>query len=217
MKSDLQLKKDIEAELEWDPAIKATNVGVAVKDGIVTLSGHLETYAETYATERAVQRVQGVKSVAVELDVKLDPNHHRTDADIAAAAESSMRWHSLVPADRIKARVEKGWVTLSGEVEWDYQRQQAVKAVRPLTGVIGVTDNIAIKPKVNAANIRQRIHDAMERQADREAKNIEVTVSGQTVTLHGKVHSWAERTAIQGAAWSAPGISAVINQIEVGT
>jgi osmotically-inducible protein OsmY len=216
MKTDLQLKKDIESELEWDPSIKATNVGVAVKDGIVTLTGHLETYAEKYATERAVQRVEGVKSVAVELDVKLDPLHKRTDADIAAATESAMRWHSLVPADRIKVRVEKGWVTLSGEVEWDYQRQQAVKAVRPLTGVVGVSDNIAIKPKVNASNISHRIRDALARQAEREAKNIEVSVSGQTVTLHGKVHSWAERTAVQGAAWSAPGISTVINQVEVG-
>jgi osmotically-inducible protein OsmY len=216
MKTDLQLKKDIESELEWDPSIKANNVGVAVKEGIVTLTGHLETYAEKYATERAVQRVEGVKSVAVELDVKLDPAHKRTDADIAAAAESAMKWHSLVPTDRIKVRVEKGWVTLSGEVEWDYQRQQAVKAVRPLTGVVGVVDNITLKPKVSASNISHRIRDALARQAEREAKNIEVSVSGQTVTLHGKVHSWAERTAVQGAAWSAPGIATVINQVEVG-
>ena len=215
MKSDAQLKKDVQAELEWDAAINPTQVGVLVKDGVVTLTGHLDSYAEKYAAERAAQRVQGVKGVAVELDVRLGTSAKRTDAELAAAAESALKWHALVPEDRIKVMVEKGWVTLSGEVDWDYQRMHAVKAVRPLTGIIGVSNNISVKPQVTPANITQRIQGALERQADREAKNIEVMVSGSTVTLKGTVHSWAERAAAQGAAWSAPGITSVVNQLHV--
>jgi osmotically-inducible protein OsmY len=216
MKTDAQLKKDVESELEWDPSINATHVGVTVNDAVVTLAGHLDSYAEKIAAERAVQRVAGVKAVAIELDVRLAAGHKRTDSEIAAAAESGLKWHALVPEERIKVMVEKGWITLSGEVEWDYQRTQAVKAVRPLTGVLGVIDNIALKPQVAPANITARIQDALKRQAEREAKGIEVSVNGSTVTLKGQVHSWAERTAARGAAWSAPGITSVVNQLRVG-
>jgi osmotically-inducible protein OsmY len=216
MKSDSQLKQDVQAELEWDPAINATHVGVAVADGVVTLTGHLDSYAEKYAAERAAQRVEGVKAVAVELDVKLVAGHKRSDAEIGAAVESALRWNSLVPDDRVKVMVEQGWVTLSGELDWEYQREQALKAVRPLTGVLGVTNHMALKPQVTPGNITQRIQGALQRQAEREAKGIEVIVSGHTVTLKGQVHSWAERKAAQGAAWSAPGISNVVNQLRVG-
>ena len=215
MKTDAQLKTDVANELQWDPSINSTNVGVAVRDGIITLSGHLDTYAEKYAIERAVQRVQGVKAVAVELDVKLAPDHRRSDSEIAAAAESAFRWHALVPSERIRVKVEKGWVTLSGEVDWEYQRSSADKAVRPLTGVIGVTNSVTIKAQSTPTNITNRIRDALARQAEREAKNIEVMLSGSTVTLRGKVHSWAERAAVQGAAWSAPGIAQVVNELKV--
>jgi osmotically-inducible protein OsmY len=215
MKIDAVLKQDVEAELAWDAIVNASQVGVAVKDGVVTLSGHLDSYAEKYAAERAAQRVKGVKGVAVELDVRLGLGAKRTDADIAAAADSALRWHALVPEDRIKVTVEKGWLTLSGDVEWDFQRQSAFKAVRPLTGVVGVSNTIALKPTVTPANITQRIQGALERQAMREAKGIEVIVSGGTVTLKGTVHSWAERNAAQGAAWSAPGITSVVNQLHV--
>ncbi len=214
-KSDTQLKKDVESELEWDAVVKANNIGVAVKDGVVTLTGHLDSFAEKYAAERAVQRVLGVRGLAVELDVRLGNTAKRTDGEIAAAAESALRWHALVPEDRVKVMVEKGWVTLSGEVDWDYQRNCAMKAVRPLTGVLGVTDSMTVKPQVAPGNIKQRIQGALERQADREAKNIEVIVSGHTATLKGQVHSWAERTAAQGAAWSAPGITSVVNELRV--
>jgi osmotically-inducible protein OsmY len=214
-KTDLQLKKDVESELEWDASVKANNIGVAVKDGVVTLSGHLDSFAEKYPAERVVQRVQGVKGLAVELDVRLGAAAKRTDGELAAAAESALRWHALVPEDRVKVMVEKGWVTLSGEVDWDYQRNYAVKAVRPLIGVLGVTNSLTVKPLVTPANIKNRIQGALERQADREAKNIEVIVSGHTATLKGQVHSWAERTAAQGAAWSAPGITSVINELRV--
>lgn len=214
-KSDSQLKKDVESELEWDASVKANHIGVAVKDGVVTLSGHLDSFAEKYAAERAAQRVQGVKGLAVELDVRLGAAAKRTDAELAAAAESALRWHALVPEDRVKVMVEKGWVTLSGEVDWDYQRKYATKAVRPLTGIVGVTNSVVVRPQVTPADIHQRIQGALERQADREARNIEVIVSGHTATLRGKVHSWAERSAAQGAAWSAPGISSVVNELHV--
>ena len=215
MKTDLQLKMDVEAELEWEPSVNAAQVGVVVRDGVVTLSGHLDTYAQKHAAERAAQRVQGVKAVAVELDVKLAPGHVRSDADIARAVESALEWNSLVPDEKIRVMVEKGWVTLSGEVDWDYQRRHAVSSIRPLTGVVGVTDNMTLKPQVTPANITQRIQSALQRQAEREARDIRVSVSGHTVTLEGQVHSWPEAVAAQGAAWSAPGITSVVNHLRV--
>ncbi len=215
-KSDTNLKKDVESELEWDASVNANNIGVAVKDGIVTLSGHLGSFAEKIAVERAVQRVIGVKGMAIELDVRLGPDAKRSDADIAAAAKLALRWHALVPEDKINVMVEKGWLTLAGEVDWEFQRGAAVKAVRPLTGVISVINNLSVKPLVTPANITHRIQNALERQADREARNIGVVVDGHTVTLSGRVHSWAERMAAQGAAWSAPGITNVVNELRVG-
>lgn len=216
MKTDAQLKKDVSAELDWDPSINATQIGVAVKDGVVTLAGHLDTYAEKHAIERAVQRVQGVKAFAVEVDVKLAPGHQRSDSEIAAAAESALKWHSLVPEDRLQVKVEKGWVTLKGEVDWEYQRRNAEKAIRPLTGVVGVSSAITLKPTTSATNVADRIREALTRHAEHEAKHIEVVVSGSSVTLRGKVDSWPERTAAYGAAWSAPGVLSVVNELKVG-
>jgi osmotically-inducible protein OsmY len=215
MKTDAQLKKDVAAELEWEPSVNAAHVGVAVADGVVTLTGHLNTFAEKYAIERAVQRVQGVKAIAVETDVKLEPGHKRSDSEIATAVETGLRWHALVPAGRIQAKVEKGWVTLKGEVDWEFQRQSAEKAVRNLTGVVGVSNAIALKPTVAPSNVVNRIRDALTRHAQEEAKHIEVMASGSTVTLRGRVDSWAERNAAFGAAWSAPGVTSVVNEIKV--
>ncbi len=215
MKTDAQLKKDVTAELEWDPSINASHVGVAAADGVVTLTGHLNTFAEKYAIERAVQRVQGVKAIALELDVKLEPGHKRSDSEIANAVESALQWHALVPAERLQVKVEKGWITLKGEVDWEYQRQNAEKAVRPLTGVVGISNAITLKPSVTPAKVADRIRDAMARHAEREAKHIEVMVSGSAVTLRGTVDSWAERNAAFGAAWSAPGVLSVVNEIRV--
>jgi osmotically-inducible protein OsmY len=215
MKTDAQLKKDVLAELEWDPAINATQVGVAVKDGVVTLTGHLDTYAEKYAIERATQRVQGVKAIAVELDVKLSPDHKRSDSEIANAAEMAFKWHALIPAERIQVKVEKGWVTLKGEVDWEYQRQNAEKAVRPLTGVLGVSNAITLKAATTPTNVASRIRDALARHAEHEAKHIEVIVNGSVVTLRGQVDSWSERSAAFGAAWSAPGVLTVVNELKV--
>jgi osmotically-inducible protein OsmY len=215
MKTDLQLKRDVSAELEWDPSINASQVGVAVKDGVVTLTGHLDTYAEKHAAERAVQRVLGVRGIAVELDVKLDAGHKRSDSEIAVAAESAFTWHALIPADRIQVKVEKGWITLMGEVNWDYQRREAEKAVRSLSGVVGVSNTIALKPVATPANVSDRIRDALSRHADDQAKHIEVIVKEARVILRGKVDSWAERAAASAAAWSAPGVTNVVNELTV--
>lgn len=215
MKSDEQLKKDVEAELEWDAAINATHIGVAVKDGVVTLAGHLDTFTEKRLVERAVQRVAGLRALAVELDVKLAADHVRNDSEIARGIETAFQWSTLVPADRIKVKVEDGWVTLTGDVEWDYQRNKAESAVRPLIGVVGITNRISLKAPASPTNITNRIRDALKRQAEREANAIEVTVQDGTVTLEGTVHSWVERAAVQGAAYSAPGIAQVVNKLHV--
>ncbi len=190
MRSDAQLRSDIVAELNWDPAITATDVGVIVKDGVVTLTGHPSSHAEKYAIERAAQRVQGVKALAIEMPVKLSSDYTRTDADIAMAVERAIEWNVLVPEDKIHPMVENGWVTLNGEVEWDYQRRAAEGAVRDLLGVTGVTNRVVVKPKFTAADVEKKIQEALERQAGREAERIKVEVSGAHVTLSGKVHSW---------------------------
>ncbi|RZL92735.1 MAG: BON domain-containing protein [Variovorax sp.] len=215
MKSDAMLRSDIVAELNFDPAITATDVGVIVQDGVVTLTGHPASHAEKHAIERAAQRVKGVKALAIEMSVKLAAGYERTDADIARAAELALEWNVLVPDDKIHPMVESGWVTLNGEVEWEYQRRAAEVAVRSLLGVTGVTNRVIVKPQFTPADVEEKIREALERQADRESRQIEVVVNGSQVTLSGKVHSWAERKAAQGAAWSAPGVANVVNNLLV--
>ncbi|MFH0131868.1 BON domain-containing protein [Variovorax sp. VaC1] len=215
MKTDTQLRNDVQAELSWDPAFKASDIGVIVKDGVVTLTGHLASYAEKYAVERAVQRVHGVKAMAVEMTVKLPFDNERTDADIAMAAERALEWNVLVPNGKIRPMVEMGWLTLDGEVEWGYQRNAAEAAVRDLMGVTGVSNLVKVKPKVSPADVEKKIHDALSRQADREANRLSISVTGSQVTLRGTVHSWTERDAVQGAAWATPGVSVVVNDLLV--
>ena len=215
MKSDRQLRTDVLAELDWDPAIKAATIGVTTKDGVVTLTGHLGSYAEKYAAERATQRVKGVKAVAVEITVKLPSGDERTDAEIAQAAERAMAWSILVPGDRIRPMVEGGWITLTGDVEWEYQRRAAVTAVRNLMGVTGVTNAIKIKPRVDAAEVERKLRDSLARQADREGDRIQISVKGSEVTLRGSVHSFAELNAVQNAAWSVPGVTSVASGLVV--
>jgi osmotically-inducible protein OsmY len=215
MKTDALLKNDVLDELAWDPVVKSTDVGVIVKDGIVTLAGTLASYAEKFAAERAAQRVGGVKGLVVQLEVQLPTQHERTDADIALAAERALAWSTLVPAGQVQVMVEKGHVTLGGEVGWEYQRAAAERTVRELLGVTGLTNLVRLAPQVQPAQLQQGIHDALARQADREAQKIQVAVSGSTVTLTGRVHSWAERDAAMGAAWAAPGVAAIVNEIVV--
>ncbi|SFQ60154.1 Osmotically-inducible protein OsmY, contains BON domain [Variovorax sp. OK605] len=215
MKSDTQLRDDIQAELNWDPAFKASDVGVIVKDGVVTLTGHLASHAEKYAVERAVQRVHGVKATAVELKVKLAFDNERTDADIALAVERALEWNVLVPNGKIQPQVESGWVTLQGDVEWGYQRSAAERAVRDLMGVTGVSNLVKVKPKLSAADVEKKIRGALSRQVDREVNQFAIAVEGSQVTLRGTVHSWTERDAVQGAAWGTPGVSVVVNELLV--
>jgi osmotically-inducible protein OsmY len=216
MKTDMQLKDDILAELKWAPDVNETDVGVIVKNGVVTLTGHLPSYGEKMAAERAVARVSGVKALAMEITVRLPSSSQRTDADIAAAAQQALAWSTLVPRDAVHVKVEHGRITLTGEVEWEYQRSLAASAVHNLQGVVSVTNSVAIKPRVTMSSVEQSIRDALARQAAREASGIEVSVSGAQVTLRGKVHSWAERQAALGAAWSAPGVGSVVNVLTIG-
>ena len=216
MKTDADLKRDVTAELAWDPTVKSTAIGVAVKDGVVTLTGHLETFADKHAAARAVRRVAGMKAIALELDVKLSPDHKRSDTDIAVGAEEALKWNTLVPPEEIRLTVDHGWVTLQGEVEWDYQRRSVEKAIRPLMGVVGITNEVTLRARAQVADLSHKIQEALTRQALREAKHIQIDIDGTTVKLSGTVHSWQERDAAQGVAWSAPGVQAVVNDLRVG-
>jgi len=215
MKSDSQLKADVMAELAWDPAVDANGIGVMVKSGVVTLTGHLSTYAEKHAVEKAVRRVAGVRGIAVELDVKLSLAHKRSDSEIAQSAIAALGWNALVPSERVKVEVDNGWVTLTGELNWYYQSANAEQSIRSLTGVRGLTNNISIKPPVSSSDIVSQISAALTRQAEREAKQISIAVEGSAVTLRGKVHSLAEHDAAVGAAYTAPGVSRVIDKLEI--
>lgn len=216
MKTDAHIKADVTDELAWDPAVNATGIGVAVKDGVVTLTGHLDSYAEKHAVERAVHRVAGVRGIAVELDVRLAAQHKRSDSDIAQAAATALQLNSLVPDEKIQVLVENGRVTLTGEVDWSYQLASAEQCVRPLAGVRGLSNRITIKSRASSKDVGAQITAALTRQAAREAKHITVEVEGSVVTLWGKVHSLAEREAAVGAAFSARGVSRVVDKLEVG-
>ncbi len=215
MKTDSQLQQDVISELSWDPSIHATTIGVEVKDGIVTLAGHVQSYDEKWNAEKAAQRVPGVKALAVEMDVKLPSSNVRTDAEIASAAESVLRWTTLWTLDAVKIMVEKGWVTLTGKVEWEYQRRSAAWSVKNLMGVTGVSNQITIKPSVSSSTIKSDIDAALKRRASNDAMNIHVEVQGDKVTLGGKVHSWSERELVNHSAWGTAGVREVVNNISI--
>jgi osmotically-inducible protein OsmY len=213
MKTDAQIQKDVNAELSWEPSINAARIGVEVNQGVVTLSGLVETYAEKWEAERTAQRVAGVKALAVEISVALAGDSHRTDGEIALAAEHALSWTTYLPKDTVKVLVENGWITLSGEVDWDYQRDAAATAVRYLRGVKGVSKQITITPKVSLTAVKSDIEAALKRRAKDDAQHIAVEIHGADVTLTGTVHSWSERELAAHSAWGTPGVRNVHNRI----
>jgi osmotically-inducible protein OsmY len=215
MKTDDQLKQDVIAELKWEPSVHAARIGVEVKGGIVTLSGHVCSYTEKLNAERAAQRVMGVQAIAVALDVKLPGESKRDDADIARTAKEVLDWVSIIPLESVKVMVEDGWITLSGELDWQYQRVAAASAVHYLMGVRGVTDQISIKPQTSPGAVKSDIEAALSRSALIDGKNIHVKVNGVGVTLSGKVHSYHERDIARHSAWNSPGVQTVVDNLTV--
>lgn len=215
MKTDQQVQQDVIAELLWEPSISAGDIGVEVKDGIVTLAGHVSSFAEKWDAERAAQRVVGVKALAIEMDVTLPGSSQRHDADIARAVEHALQWSTYVPQDSIKVMVEQGHVTLMGEVHWEYQRAAAAGAVRYLMGVTGVSDQITLRPEVSSSLVKTDIEAALKRRAHDEAQKIAVSVQGADVTLSGKVPSWADRILVRYSAWGTSGVRNVVDNLTV--
>ena len=215
MKTDAQLQEDVMAELKWEPAVDAAQIGVEVKDGIVTLAGHVTNYAGKWHAEHAAQRVYGVKALVVEIDVTLAGSTRRTDADIARSAKDVLQWTTDAMDDTVQIKVEKGNITLSGAVDWEYQRRDAADAIRNLVGVKSVVNMVTIKPNVSTAVVKADIYAALTRRATSDSKNIKVAVDGGEVTLTGSVHSWAERELANSSAWGAPGVRNVVDQMTI--
>lgn len=212
---DIDLRKDVLDELEWDPSIDARTIGVAVEDGVVALTGHVDSYAEKATAEKIVKRVHGVQGVANDIEVKPESALDRNDADIALSAVHALEWNVHVPKDRVQVTVRNGWVTLEGDVDWHYQRAAAEDAVFLLAGVRGVDNEIVIATQQTGENVKEKIEAALRRNAEIDAKNIDVQAIDGKVTLSGTVRSWVEREDAVHAAWSAPGVSSVIDHIRI--
>lgn len=215
MKSDEDLQHDIMEDLRWDPSINAAQIGVATSNGVVTLTGGVPSYFQKQTAERIAKRVAGVRAVANDIEVQLPSAVQKTDSGIASTALNALKWSSSVPDENIQVSVAKGWITLEGNVEWNYQREAAEKAVEALIGVKGVTNRISVSPHIKSREVKSEIKAALHRYAELESRNIEVDAVDSTVTLKGSVRSWAERKEAENAAWMAPGVTQVKNEIVV--
>jgi len=217
MKTDVEIQKDVMDELKWELVQNANEIGVAVKDGIVTLTGAVDSYYKKLQAERAAKKVLGVKAVAQDMTVQLIERVKRTDTEIASAVLNALAWHSSIPEENIKIKVEKGWVTLEGEVEWDFQRNYSRKAVENLQGVVGISNNIRIAPKLKSADIKNKIFSAFHRSATLDSDSINITTDGSKVVLSGKVRSFVEKKDAEKAAYLAPGVTEVENKLVIDT
>ena len=207
--NDLSLRKTILEELEFQPDIDAANIGVAVDNGVVTLSGHVNNYAQKVSAERAVKAVKGVRALAEEIQVRLDKGAGTADDTIANRALNIIDWSSDLPVGAVKVIVENGWVSLEGQVDWQYQKEIVERAVRKLSGVVGVDNRLTLRPRVDVGDIQKRIEEALKRNAEVDAKGIHIKVEGNVVKLEGRVHLWRERQIVERAAWSVPGVNKV--------
>jgi len=217
MKTDLEIQKDVMDELRWTPSLNSTEIGVAVKKGIVTLSGTVDTYAKKLSAEKAAKSIEGVKAIAEDIEVKISSLGKKTDTDIAGAALNALKWNSSVNEEKIKVSVDNGWVTLEGTTDWEYQKNSARKAVENLVGVRGINNLIKISPKVAPSDVLNKISAAFHRSATIDAGKINLEVNGSKVILNGTVRSYAEKKDAEGAAWFAPGVTSVENNLVIST
>lgn len=215
MKTDRELQEQVLAALEWEPGVDAAHVGVTVDSGIVTLRGSVTTYHEKFIAERTTRRVSGVRAIANDLEVQPTATTSRSDSDIAKAVANALEWDSAIPHGGVKATVADGWVTLTGEVTWQFQRMAAEAALRHLFGIKGIVNSIVVKPHVKVSQVKEKIHDAFKRSAEIDADRVRIEAKGDTIVLSGTVHSLAERDEAERAAWAAPGVTRVEDHLVV--